>query len=141
VFIRFHLLLSGSQELNSLSWQSFVSHRLPLLNLPADILEALRQGQLAYTKAQAIARVKDADQRTGLLEEAIAQDLPLSQIKEKVTELKAVKAEGATNAHPLKSRFDTTYRLSKRSKVWDDPKMQKRLEKLLAELESLFTEK
>jgi len=127
-------------ELNSLNWQSFVSHRLPLLNLPADVLEALRQGQLAYTKAQAIARVKDAGQRSGLLEMAIAQDLSLSQIKEKVTELKTAKVEGTTNAHPLKSRFDTAYRLSKRSKVWEDPKKQKKLEKLLAELESLFAE-
>lgn len=128
------------EELNSLSWQSFVSHRLPLLNLPADVLESLRRGQIAYTKAQAIARVKDADRREGLLKEAIAQDLSLAQIKEKVTELKAAKTEATTNAHPLKSRFDTTYRLSKRSKVWDDPKKQKKLEKLLADLENLFAE-
>jgi ParB family transcriptional regulator, chromosome partitioning protein len=42
-------------SLGRLSWESFVNHRLPLLNLPTDVLDALRQGKIAYTKAQAIA--------------------------------------------------------------------------------------
>ncbi|HEY9845705.1 MAG TPA: ParB/RepB/Spo0J family partition protein, partial [Candidatus Caenarcaniphilales bacterium] len=42
-----------------MSWESFVSSRIPLLSLPTEIMEALRQGRLAYTKAQAIARLKD----------------------------------------------------------------------------------
>jgi len=41
-----------------MSWVSFTTHRLPLLKLPDEILEALRQGKIAYTKATAIARVK-----------------------------------------------------------------------------------
>ena len=36
---------------------SFRSSRLPLLNLPEDVLK-LRQGKLKYTQVQAIARVK-----------------------------------------------------------------------------------
>ena len=42
---------------------SFISHRLPLLNLPEPILKALRVGQIAYTKASAIAKVKDRGHR------------------------------------------------------------------------------
>ncbi|MEM9452288.1 MAG: ParB/RepB/Spo0J family partition protein [Cyanobacteria bacterium P01_E01_bin.6] len=37
-----------------ISWESFVTSRLPLLNLPKEILEALRNGELEYTKAIAI---------------------------------------------------------------------------------------
>ncbi|MEA5470245.1 ParB/RepB/Spo0J family partition protein, partial [Spirulina sp. 06S082] len=46
------------RSLGLLSWDSFITHRLPLLKLPQDILEALRQGKLAYTKALAISRIK-----------------------------------------------------------------------------------
>ncbi|MEP1080214.1 ParB/RepB/Spo0J family partition protein [Leptolyngbya sp. PL-A3] len=123
-----------------MDWKSFASHRLPLMNLPDPILDALREGKIEYTKARAIARVKDIEQQEDLLKEAISQDLSLSQIKEKVSELKATTAEATKSSYPLKNRFDTAYRLSKRSKVWDDPKKQKKLEKLLAEMESLFVE-
>lgn len=123
-----------------MDWKSFASHRLPLMNLPETILDALREGKIEYTKARAIARVKDVEQQEALLKEAVSQNLSLSQIKEKVSELKATTTEETKSSYPLKSRFDTTYRLSKRSKVWNDPKKQKKLEKLLAELESLFSE-
>ena len=36
-----------------MSWESFVSNRLPLLKLPEDLLESLRKGEIAYTKAKA----------------------------------------------------------------------------------------
>jgi len=39
-------------QLGKISWQSFVRTRLPLLKLPEDILEALRSGQIEYTKAK-----------------------------------------------------------------------------------------
>lgn len=40
--------------LNSCSGSRKVSSRLPLLNLSDDVLDALRIGQIAYTKAQAL---------------------------------------------------------------------------------------
>ncbi|MCC6745923.1 MAG: ParB/RepB/Spo0J family partition protein [Acidobacteria bacterium] len=40
-----------------ITWQSFVSHRLPLLSLPDELLDALRAGQITYSKARAIARL------------------------------------------------------------------------------------
>ena len=42
--------------LGLMSLESFVSNRLPLLKLPEEILEALRQGKIEYTKAKAIAK-------------------------------------------------------------------------------------
>lgn len=120
-----------------MEWQSFVTNRLPLLNLPKNILNALRQGQIAYTKAQTIARLKDEVKRQALLEESIRENLSLSQIKERIT-LLLHKPEN--EVAPLKTRLDSTYSRVKRSKIWDDPKKQKRLQKLLAEMEALLVE-
>jgi ParB family transcriptional regulator, chromosome partitioning protein len=126
-------------DIASMEWPSFVSNRLPLLRLPADILTALREGNLAYTKAQAIARVKDEAKRQIMLEEAVAQNLSLAQIKERISAITALTfLEEKTP--PLKQLFDDTYRRARKSKVWDDPKKKKKLEKLLSELNSLFLE-
>lgn len=80
-------------ELGSISWESFVTTRLILLSLPAEILESLRSGKIAYTKAQVIARLKDEVQRKELLEEAITQNLSLSQIRERIKVIRPRKEE------------------------------------------------
>jgi ParB family chromosome partitioning protein len=120
--------------------ESFRTNRLPLLNLPDDVIGALRKGRIEYTKARAIARVKDSSKRSQLLEEAIALDLSLTQIKQRVADLKAKTGEATAPDRSLKSRVDAALQRVKKSKVWDDPKKQKKLEKLLAELEALAGE-
>ncbi|MEP0872772.1 ParB/RepB/Spo0J family partition protein [Trichocoleus desertorum AS-A10] len=128
-------------NLGTMAWESFVNNRLPLLNLPQDVLEFLRQGKLAYTKAQAIARVKDDNQRRNLLKQAISQDLSLTQIKEEISRLRAAWiADDEQSTPSLKGQIDDALRLIKRSKVWTDTKKQKRLEKVLAELKSLISD-
>jgi ParB family chromosome partitioning protein len=117
-----------------MNWQSFVRTRLPLLKLPADILDALRAGRLEYTKAKAIAQIKDETERKALLEDAIASSLSLSQIKERV---KA--AQPPAEPPPLATRMTTTYQLAKKQKVWDDPKKRKKLESLLNQIEALLS--
>jgi ParB family chromosome partitioning protein len=118
--------------------ESFRTNRLPLLNLPDDIKEALRSGRLSYTKARAIARVKDQQERQELLDAAIAEDLSLNQIKDRIKSLQSAKAtldEGQPLS--LKSRMDKAIAKIKKSKIWDDPKKKRQLEKLLAQLEAL----
>lgn len=117
--------------------ESFRTNRLPLLNLPNEVLDALRQGTIAYTKARAIARVKNESQRQALLESAIKENLSLAQIKERITNTTTVSAVNSNESRSLKSRAKAAYRLVEKSKVWEDPKKQKRLEKLIAEMESL----
>ncbi|HEY9909374.1 MAG TPA: ParB/RepB/Spo0J family partition protein, partial [Thermosynechococcaceae cyanobacterium] len=112
--------------------ESFRANRLPLLNLPEDVLETLRQGKLEYTKARTIARVKDEANRQQLLEQAIANDLSLSQIREQIAALKAERKDKTDPTPSLKQQMDDAYRQVKKSKVWDNPKRRKRLEKLLA---------
>jgi ParB family chromosome partitioning protein len=121
--------------------ESFRTNRLPLLNLPDEVLDALRSGRIAYTKARAIAKVNDLAQRQALLEMAIAEDLSLTQIKERIAQITASSANSSSNSQSsLKSRMDTAYRLAKKSKIWDNPKKQKQIEKLLADLEKLFSQ-
>ena len=122
------------EELLSMNWESFVKNKLPLLNLPVEILEALRAGKIEYTKAKAIARVKDEETRKQLLEDAIANSLSLSQIKERVNAVKPVKEK-----EELRTRFDTTYKQAKKAKqLWSDAKKRKQLESLLTKLEKLI---
>ena len=121
------------------SWQSFVKHRIPLLNLPNEVLEALRHGKIAYTKAQAIARVKDIDERKSLLGVAISKNLSLAQIKEHIFSLSTAGGFQKDKPISLKKRMKDAYRLVEKSEVWEDPKKQKQLEKLIAEIEALIS--
>lgn len=115
----------------NLTPESFRTSRLPLLNLPLDILDALRQGKLEYTKARAIARVRDEEQRQQLLQDAVERSLSLTQIKQQVKGLTVgSKIDQATMSERLVS-------ISRKLKGLDDPKKQKRLEKLLQDLEAL----
>ncbi len=122
--------------LGKMNRESFTANRLPLLRLPEDILEALRSGQIEYTKAKAIARVKDEETRKQLLKDAIAKSLSLSQIRS------LVKAEQEPKQQPeLKTRFDATYKRAKKAKsLWSNAKKKKQLESLLTRLEKLLDE-
>ncbi|MEB3160807.1 MAG: hypothetical protein VKL20_05055 [Synechocystis sp.] len=99
------------------TWQSFVNNRLPLLKLTADILDALRQGKIEYTKAKAIATLKDNAQRAALLTAAIAEGLSLSQIKER---LAGVKPQPETE-NPKAKIQQLSKRLNQR-KLWQTDK-------------------
>ena len=123
-------------SLGRIKWDSFVKNRLPLLKLPTDVLEVLRQGKLEYTKARAIAKIKDDKKRQNLIEEAISKNLSLTQINELV---KAAN-KASTTVNPLKERYKIALPQLQKSKVWDNPKKQKALEKLLTQIEKLIGE-
>ena len=123
-------------SLGRMGWDSFVKNRLPLLKLPQNVLEVLQQGKLEYTKARAIAKVKDEKIREELLEVAVREKLSLAQINERV---KASK-EATAPKHPLKERYKQALPRLQKSKVWENPKKQKALEKLLAQIEALIDE-
>lgn len=124
-------------SLGLIGWESFATSRLPLLKLPPDVLDALQAGKIAYTKASAIARIKDADQRHKLLTEAIKQQYSLSQIKAQIKHIQAPAKQGTSSAD-LGHRVDQVYKAVKRSKVWNNPQKRKRLEKLLTSIEDLL---
>ena len=130
------IIRSTFEGFGLIKWETFISHRLPLLNLPIEVLETLRQGQIEYTKATVIATVKDADIRQSLLNETINEGLSLVQIKEKIRNIKT--GQIIEKPATLKTRFVDSIQKLKKSPVWDDKKKQKSLEKLIAQIESLI---
>ena len=124
------------QGVGRLSAESFRTHRLPLLKLPAEILEALRQGKLEYTKAIAIAKIKEEDKRAELLEEAIQNQLSLTQIKARIAELKP-----SSEVSSSENKAQTLARRLKQLKLWEkDKKAWKKVEGWLDKIESLLLE-
>ncbi|MEL4896563.1 ParB/RepB/Spo0J family partition protein [Crocosphaera sp. Alani8] len=134
----------GKQEINEifeflgLTWQSFLKNRLPLLKLPNDILETLRAGKIAYTKAKMIAKIEDESTRKSLLEESITLNWSLSQIRERINQLNLTSTDASIDT-PQKRISDVTKRL-KKSQVWKDTKKWRKAENLLKKLEALLEE-
>ncbi|MBD2616307.1 ParB/RepB/Spo0J family partition protein [Nostoc punctiforme FACHB-252] len=128
------------ESLGLMNWLSFTTKRLPLLNLPEEILIALREGKLEYTKAQALARVKDEELRKKLLSEAITNDWSLSQIKEQIQASTPSETPSSKTPDQIPERLkDITQRIKKRQ-LWKEPKKQKQLVNLLNKLEALLTD-
>jgi ParB family chromosome partitioning protein len=122
--------------LGRLSMESFRVHRLPLLKLPEDILDALRQGKIEYTKAKEIAKLKDEAQRAELLEKAIADNMSLSQIKKRLAGLKPQSdvAMPKTKIQQLSKRLN-------QQKLWETDKSKwKKIEGWLNKIETLLAD-
>ena len=96
---------------------SFLANRVPILSFPDELLEAVRSGRLAFTKAQALARVEDAQDRRRLLDEAIREDLSLSQIRRRITEIRADVAVAKSLGDEVIERMHATRRLLQRKYV------------------------
>jgi len=122
-------------SLGLMSWESFASSRLPLLKLPTEVLDALRRGEIEYTKATAIARVKDVSARRALLLAAIEEKLSLTQIAERI---KATRPSGSQDS--LKERIKQASSRLQKAKLWDSPEKQQVLEKLLEQMEALLAD-
>jgi ParB family transcriptional regulator, chromosome partitioning protein len=135
VFRQVETVESILEGIGKFSAESFRVSRIPLLNLPSDILFALRQGKLEYTKARAIAKVKDDQNRQQLLEDAIAYSLSLNDIKRQIKETEHQSKSGIPS---IKDQVDETFHRFKQSKVWEDPKKKVKVEKLLAQLDALM---
>ncbi len=133
------------------SWQSFVNNRLPLLKLPNHILSEIRKGTIAYTKAKVISTVKNEDQQKKLLDEAISRGLSLTEIKQRINTLKeqpinedpALQGLGLNNADDaeilFKQQVKKTSQLLKKAKPLKNRRQQKKLLRLLSEIETLLT--
>lgn len=124
--------------------ESFRSNRLPLLKLPADVLSALREGNIQYTKAREIAKVKDEDGRHNLLNEVIASDMPLREIRERVKGAKNDKSfqpneKGEVNQSDLfVRRMASIQSKARQSNIWKDENRVQKIQALLSELESFI---
>lgn len=116
-----------------LNRESFRTNRLPLLNLPSDVLEVLRQGELEYTKAKAIARVQEVNQRARLMQQAIDEKLSLSEVKQRIKEL--LEQQGGS-PKDLREELKELTRI--KSIAWTDGSKRKRIEDLLVEFREIL---
>lgn len=114
-----------------IGWASFIKTRLPLLKLPEEVLEALWKGQLDYTKALAIGRIKDEEGRRILLDTAIAADLSLTEIRQKIQEVLP-----SPTPRSLKGEFQEVLQL--KSEAWKDPNKAKQIRACLNKLKTLL---
>jgi len=138
VSLQLEKLESCLQEIGRFNLESLRSSRLPLLNLPPDVLGVLREGKLEYTKARAIARLKDEQKRQELLNQVLEQNFSLAEIK---VRLKALKPESAASTEQvLVDRMAEITKRLKKSKAWSERKKKERITKLLDELEKLTEE-
>lgn len=131
------------RRLGRFTISSFVSNRLPILEFPESLLEAVRSGQLAFTKAQAIARVEDPDARERLLTIAVAEKLSLSQIRRRITDLRRQSIDksprGAGQFDRAQVLATATKRmLNRRKLITLEPERLVRVNELLEELQGVL---
>lgn len=115
-----------------INWQTFMSSRIRLLNLPHEILDALQQGKIEYSKAIEISRVKLAAARRALLQESITEDLSVAEIRERV--------RGLRPDRPPSLRDELKSVIKVFPKDFTDRRKAKRAEKLITELRQLLSE-
>ena len=117
------------------SVSSFYTHRLPLLRLPDDLLEAVRQGKLEYTKARAVAKIAGEAARAKIVEAAIRGNFSLAQLKAFIAESAMTQASKPPH---VAARAVMIARALRRRDAVKDVRTRKRIEKLLEQLESLL---
>ncbi|MEC4813492.1 MAG: ParB/RepB/Spo0J family partition protein [Scytonema sp. PMC 1069.18] len=137
VLIQIKKIESLLSQLGKFNISSFRASRLPLLKLPDDILSVLRRGEIEYTKAQAIARLKLEQQRTELLNIAILENLSLSEIKARVKVL--ISESQPQLKHNLTQRFKGINKLLRHKDSLINTSTREKITKLLDELEQLIS--
>jgi len=132
---------------------SVKANLLPMLSLPNDLKVAIRQQGLKgahalaisalSAKALSISEEKAAEERTLVTRKVLEKDLSVPETRRLVAEIKA-KSESTFNFKPIEiplaDRMLVVTKQLKRVKVLSDPKKQKKLERLLAEMEILIQE-
>ncbi len=126
---------------------SFVANRLPVLNLPEDILEAVKKGALQYTKGRELAKLEAQGKRQALLKEAIAEKLSLNDIKKRMKQVRGVKAvKGKENKERSATQKKSRYRelldlLAVRAEqysAWDDDEACRILEQAIRDVDEFY---
>lgn len=117
---------------------SFFVNRVPILEFPEELLEAVRSGQLTFTKAQALARVPTARTRNRLLKEAIASDLSLSEIRARIKAETGGSKGAVGKTDPGLAQTRSLLRAARVARL--PAARQEKLRKLLKEIRALFEE-
>lgn len=122
-------------SLGRFSISSFYTHRLPLLRLSENLLETVRQGRLEYTKALAIAKVKDEATRADLIERVLAENLSLVELRAAV---KNLQSNRSPKQFDIAERASVVAQALRKRNVIKDANTKRRIEKLLKQLEDIL---
>jgi ParB family chromosome partitioning protein len=120
--------------------ESFRTSRLPLLNLPEEIIEAVRSGELEYTKARLIGRIKNDSARDKILSQSITDDLSYADLAKLVKQVQIETEDPKPQNERQVFRIRTQNLFKRLNSASLDSKKSKKLEKLLAQIESLLDE-
>ena len=121
------------------NWESFLKNRLPLLNLPENVKDALRAGRIEYTKAIQIARISDDHKRQELLQSAIDEGLSVAEIIQRVRAIKQQNRETGRERELVERAKKVFAQIRKNDSITSKERREK-LESLLDQIESLLNE-
>jgi ParB family chromosome partitioning protein len=123
------IITSVFEELGKFTWESFFQNRLPILRLPDDLLQALYEGQLPYTKARLLSKIEDQAARMALTRETVDKQLSIFKLRKRIA------------AHVPCQEEECSTRLARIAKRIAQKKLnqqqQKKLQQLLLQLEQL----
>lgn len=125
------------RDVSQLSPHTFRTMRLPLLNWPQDLQNAVQEG-LDYSKAQALTKLTKQDVRQALIEEILAHDLSVRDIRYRVEKLQKVTRKSQSDLDIYHERLALLSRKKKLQRLLDDPQKKSKIDKLLIQLEALF---
>ena len=93
-------------EIGRFTVESFVVNRLPLLQMPEDVVAALVEGKLEYTKALEIGKKlkNHRELRAQILEEAIQSKLSIRELRERIKEVLTPPQKPQHNASQVNSK-------------------------------------
>jgi hypothetical protein len=116
---------------------TFTTHKLKLLNLPLEVIEAIGSG-LEYTKAVEISKIGDLDRRADLLRSALETGMSLVDIKKEVKSLKPqTQNVKPTEKDPLRSII---LKRVEESNAWQDTFKRAQLIEYLAHIDRLLAD-
>lgn len=116
------------QQLGRGSWRSFAANKAGVLRFPPDLLELMRSGKLEYTRAAALSKVKDDQQRQALTQRALVEQLSVREI--------AAAAKGTVKSQQRYQRVKSLIDEKRISSLAAAERL--RVDHLLAELETLL---
>ena len=131
-----HLLILQIFKEQGTSWKSFVTNYIPLFKLPVNIKQALEEGQLEYTKALKIAKIKKEEEQKQILQQVIDEGLSLKEISKRITELQA--PEQQKESVIIRERARTALKKATSPKLMKNPKILNQIKKITTQLEALI---
>lgn len=108
-----------------------------MLKLPADLIEALRSGDVSPLRARLIARVADGDERREVLSTALREGWSNAQLRERIAQ---TRGESRPNGAPILGRLHSLVAALDREFAWSSDKRRKQVEQLVRELERIVVE-